>query len=210
MHARTPPPPRRYGWGNNTLQRVPSPSEPRADLPYDMRRARSQPTPFDPATAASAPGDSDREHLRLTWNAWSGKARKLLDQVRCVRAWCLSRILPHLDALTGTALGFPASSGCTFALSLVAVPPAAAACPELAHREPLLAALAHGATTRPRARCLPHRRLAPRGPVWPSRERRGPRAQARDRGPRGVPQNYTPRSPGASRRAERVPEERAS
>ncbi|GAA5998312.1 uncharacterized protein JCM10292_001115 [Rhodotorula paludigena] len=41
---------------------------------------RLDPTPFDPATAASAPGDSDREHLRLTWNAWSGKARKLLDQ----------------------------------------------------------------------------------------------------------------------------------
>jgi len=37
----------------------------------------AQPTPFDPA-----PGDDELPRLKQTWNAWTGRARKLLDQVR--------------------------------------------------------------------------------------------------------------------------------
>ncbi|BGP46563.1 hypothetical protein JCM10450v2_002410 [Rhodotorula kratochvilovae] len=41
---------------------------------------RLDPTTFDPVASAAPPGSDDLASLKLTWNAWNGRARSLLDQ----------------------------------------------------------------------------------------------------------------------------------
>lgn len=78
------------GWGTRTVvQEQRGVARDSADLartfaPPLATSHRLQPSNFDPLAATSAPGDEDLARLRDTWNAWNGKARKLLDQVSAV------------------------------------------------------------------------------------------------------------------------------